>query len=147
MNKKDLKQKALDNLVKHILSKAIDKEIGFNLDSKFYHIVTSEMAEKISDIYGYGDDYANAIGRYAYISFYGEPMTEEEILNFDASQMTHQNLMSAFEVQDLGEFKNLSECHYQNVMDDNQTGLTNTHIGEIVRYTIMEEMERQNQKK
>ena len=142
MNTKNLKQKIADNLVKHIIGKTIDEAIEDCKNPLFYHILTPEMAEKINDIQNSDDDYSNAIGRYVFISFDGEPMTEEEIFSFDSSQIDDSLLSFLFQFQDLGGFEDLSNWYYQDIMKGDRKGLTESLIDEIARYTIMEEMEK-----
>lgn len=134
ISRKMIEDKALEIITKHILLPQLKDDSEFYDNLRYYHIVTPKLAEKLSDLfYAYGDDYTKDIGRYAYISHYGDPVTIDFLMNLDADDDT---MPDALIFESIGNYEHLIPDHFSSLFS-HHGGMRPNDISDMICYATL----------
>lgn len=142
INKKLIEEKAIEIIAKHILQPQIREDLEFYMGLEYYHIVTPELAEKLSDLL-YGDDYTESIGRYAYLAYYGDPVTIDFIMSLDIDEST---VTEGVDFDPIDGYESLINDHFKDIFS-HHGGLKLNDIGDMIKYAILCLLEEKANKK
>lgn len=144
IDKDKIKKKVIESLITHIFDNTINENIAHYSDLDFYHIVTLEMAHKMSEVTG--ENFSDCIGRCAFISFLGKPISQDDFINLSDSDIPDgEELPVVVEFRPIGDYEHIIATHYHQLLD-NCGGVRIGNIREIVCLSVMAEIEEMNKK-